>query len=91
MRLPGATLLAICLVLVPLYEGEMWTPFLFVAMVPVAAGTALGFVGNRIAVKHRGAESMAQFSRSQLPWATTGVALYAFGLPWVWYFLSALS
>ena len=87
MRLLGVALLALFAMLVPLYDREMWIPFLFVAMVPVAAGAALGFVGNRIATGHRGVESLAEFSASQLRWATAGVSLYAFVLPWVWYFL----
>lgn len=89
MRLPGAALLVLWLALVPLYGHGMWAPFLFVAMLPLAAAAALGFVGNRIAVEHRGAESVAEFSSSQLPWATAGVALYALVLPWAWYFLYA--
>ena len=89
MRLAGAALLVPYMAMVPLYDREVWMPLLFVAMVPLAAGAALGFVGNRIAVGHRGAESRGDFSRSQLPWATAAVALYAFVLPWVWYFLYA--
>lgn len=89
LRLPGAALLVVWLAMVPLYDREMWTLFLVVAMVPVAAGAALGIVGNRIAVGHRGVESLAEFSTSQLPWATAGVALYALVLPWTWYFLYA--
>jgi hypothetical protein len=89
LRLPGAGLFVLCTAMVPLYGRGMWIPFLFVGMVPLAAGAALGFVGNRIAVSHRGAESLADFSASQLPWATAGVTLYAFVLPWVWYFASA--
>ena len=85
----GAGLFVLCTAMVPLYGRGMWIPFLFVGMVPLAAGAALGFVGNRIAVSHRGAESLADFSASQLPWATAGVTLYAFVLPWVWYFASA--
>jgi hypothetical protein len=67
----------------------MWIPFLFVGMVPLAAGAALGFVGNRIAVAHRGVENQADFSASQLPWAMVGVMLFAFVLPWAWYFMNA--
>ena len=89
MRLPGSILLAFFAAMVLLYEREMWIPFLLTAMVPLAAGAALGLVGNRIAASHRGAESLADFSASQLPWATAGVTLYAFVLPWVWYFASA--
>ncbi len=89
MRLPGAALFVLCTAMVPLYDREMWIPLLFVAIVPVAAGAALGFVGNRIAADHRGVESLAELSTSQLPWATVGVVLYAFVLPWVWYFQDA--
>jgi hypothetical protein len=89
MRGPGGALIVLCAMLIPLYDREMWMPFLFLAMVPLAAGAALGFVGNRIAVSHRGVESLAEFSTSQLPWATAGVALYAFVLPWVGYLLYA--
>lgn len=89
MRVPGALLLVLFGVMVPLSAREMWTPLLFVATVPLAAGAALGFVGNRIAVRHRGAESRAAFSKSQLPWATVGVLIYAVVLPWVWYFVFA--
>lgn len=88
MRLPGVVLLALCTAMVPLYLREMWTPLLFVAMIPIAAGAALGFVGNRVAAGHRGAESPAEFSSSQLPWAIAGITLYAFVLPWLWYFLA---
>jgi len=91
MRLPGAILLLLCLAMVPLYAREMWIPFLFVAVVPFAAGAALGFVGHRIAVNHRGVESLAEYSKSQLPWATAGVVLYAVVLPWVWYFVNATA
>ena len=88
MRLPGVVLLALCTAMAPLYLREMWTPLLFVAMIPLAAGAALGFVGNRVAAGHRGAESLAEFSSSQLRWATAGITLYAFVLPWLWYFLA---
>ena len=89
MRLPGSILLAFFAAMVLLYEREMWIPFLLTAMVPLAAGAALGLVGNRIAASHRGAESVAELSANQLPWATAGIGLYAFVLPWAWYFLYA--
>ena len=89
MRVPGAILLAFWAGAIPLYEREVWIPLLFVMMVPLAAGAALGFVGNRIASVHRGPESVAAFSASQLPWAIAGIALYTFALPWIWYFLQA--
>ena len=88
MRLPGVGLFALFAAMVPLFDREMWIPLLFVAMLPIAAGAALGFVGNRIATGHRGVESLAEFSASQLPWAIAGVTIYAFVLPWVWYFLA---
>ena len=91
MRLPGAALLVFCVAMVPLYGRAMWIPFLFVTMVPLAAGAALGFVGNRIAMAHRGVESLADFSASQLPWATVGITLFAFVLPWVWYFVNSAA
>lgn len=89
MRLPGVVLLVSWAAMLPLYDRAMWIPFLFVAMVPLAAGAALGFVGNRVAVAHRGVESLADFSASQLPWATAGITLFAFVFPWIWYFLNA--
>ena len=89
MTLPGALLLMPVLAILPLYEREMWLPLLFVGMVPIAAGAALGFVGNRIAVAHTGLESPAAFSTSQLPWSLAGIALYTIVLPWAWYFTAA--
>jgi hypothetical protein len=89
MRLPGSVLLVFFGATVLLYERQMWIPCLLAAMVPLAAGAALGFVGNRIAAGHRGAETVAEFSTSQLPWATAGIGLYTFVLPWAWYFLYA--
>jgi len=86
MMLPGAILLVACLAVVPLYQREMWIPLLFVAVIPVAAGAALGFVGNRIAVQHTGLDHAGDVSASQLPWAVAGVVLYLFVLPWAWYF-----
>lgn len=89
MRLPGAALLALSLAMVPLYAQAMWTVLLMVALVPVAAGTALGFVGNRIGVAHTGLDDAAAFSASQLPWAVAGIVLYAVVLPWAWYFAAS--
>jgi len=91
MTLPGALLLAPCLAILPLYQREMWLPLLFVGMVPIAAGAALGFVGNRIGVAHTGLESPAAFSSSQLPWSLAGIALYTIVLPWGWYFMEAAN
>jgi hypothetical protein len=89
LRLPGAILFALWVAMIPLYEREMWVPFLLVAGIPLAAGAALGFVANRIAAGHRGAESVAEFSASQLRWAIAGIGLYVIVLPWTWYFLNA--
>lgn len=89
MRLPGAIMLGFFAALVPLYDGALWLPMLFVGMVPLAAGAALGLVGNRIAIAHRGPESVASFSSSQLPWALMGIVLFTIVLPWVWYFVYA--
>ncbi len=89
MMLPGALLLAPCLALGPLYLREMWVPLIFVAVVPVAAGAALGFVGNRIAVSHTGLEAPGAFSGTQLPWALAGIALHTVVLPWAWFFTSS--
>jgi hypothetical protein len=89
MRGAGTVLLTLYAAMLAFAFLEMWTPFLFVAMMPLAACAALGIVGNRIALNHRGAESLSTFSKSQLPWATGGVLLFAFVLPWAWYFVSA--
>ena len=91
MTLPGVVLLAPCLAVVPLYSREMWLPLLFVGMIPVAAGAALGFVGNRIAVAHTGLETPGAFSGSQLPWSLAGIALYTIVLPWLWYFTAGAN
>ena len=90
MRAAGAVVFVLCLALVPLYEREMWIPLLFIAMVPLAAGTALGFVGNRIATNHRASETATEFAASQLPWAIAGVGLFTIVLPWLWYFSYAV-
>ncbi|HIF94519.1 MAG TPA: hypothetical protein EYQ60_15570 [Myxococcales bacterium] len=86
MRMPGGVLLLVYAAIPPLYELGLWIPLLFVAMVPLAAGAALGFVGNRIASNDRHSESLADFSASQLPWAIAGVCLFTIVLPWLWYF-----
>lgn len=88
--LAGLLLLVPWLVAVPLWMRGALTLLLFVALVPVAAGAALGFVGNRIAAAKSGVRDPVAFSSSQLPWALAGVVLYAFVLPWAFYF-SALS
>lgn len=87
LRWPGAGLLMLCLSMLPLYDLGLWVPLLLVAMVPFAAGAALGFVGDRIAMSHRGVERLAEFSTSQYQWATTGVVIYSFVFPWLWYIL----
>ncbi|MBJ18967.1 MAG: hypothetical protein GY910_06205 [bacterium] len=91
MRLPGALLLAPCLAILPLYQREMWLPLLFVSVIPIAAGAALGFVGNRIAVQHTGLEGSGALSAHELPWALAGIVLHVFVLPWTWYFATAAS
>lgn len=87
MRIPGVLLLLPCLAIVPLYQRGLRIPLLFVAIVPLAAGAALGFVGNRIAVKNTGLTQPGALSADQLPWALAGIVLYAFVLPWLWLFL----
>lgn len=89
MTVPGALLLLPTFATVPLVQREMWLPLLFVGTVPLAAGAALAFVGNRIAVTHTGVEAPDAFSASQLPWALTGIALYTIVLPWAWFFTRA--
>lgn len=91
MRLPGVVLLALFVAMVPLYRAGMWIPLLAVGLVPLAAGAALGLVGNRIAAGHRGEESVARFSASQLPWALAGIALYTVVLPWAWFLVQTPS
>ena len=83
---PGLVLLLVWGAIWPLYQRELWLPLLFVAAIPIAAGAALGFVGNRIVVERRGLEDPAAFSASQLPWTLAGIGLYTFVLPWVLFF-----
>jgi hypothetical protein len=87
MRLPAALLFGIGAAMIPLLEREMWIPVMLLGSTLLAAGAALGFVGNRIAFGHRGNESLRDFSSSQLPWSTIGIALYTIVFPWGWYFL----
>ena len=82
----GAILGLLTLGLAPLYQQELWTPLLFLGMIPLSAAVALGFVGNRIAVGYTGLESPGAFSANQLPWAVAGIVLYTVGLPWAGYF-----
>ena len=83
---PGMILGLFTLGLAPLYQRELWIPLLFLAMIPLSAALALGFVGNRVAVGHTGLESPGAFSASQLPWAVAGIVLYTVALPWAGYF-----
>jgi hypothetical protein len=87
MRLPGAILFGIGAAMIPFLGREMWIPAMLLASTALAAGAALGLVGNRIAFGHRGSEPLRDFSASQLPWAAIGVALYTIVFPWGWYFL----
>lgn len=87
LALPGALLLVPCVAIGPLLARELWIPLLFVGAVPLAAGAALGFVGNRIAAAHTGIRDAGRLSASQLPWAVAGVVLHVFVLPWVVYLL----
>ena len=89
MTIPGTLLVVPTLAIVPLLQREMWLPLLFIGTIPLAAGAALAFVGNRIAVEHTGLEEPAAFSASQLPWSLAGIALHAVVLPWSWYFFLA--
>ena len=89
MPLPGALLLVPTVAVIPLYAKQLWIPLLFVGLLPLAAGAALGVVANRIAVAHTGLEQPGEFSASQLPWALAGIVLYFFVLPWAWYFTTA--
>jgi hypothetical protein len=91
MALPGALMLIACVAIVPLYQREMWIPALFVGMIPIAAGAALGFIGNRVAVRHTGLDQPGAFSASQLPWAIAGIVFYLVVLPWGLYFAGSLS
>ena len=88
MRAAGATLLFVCLAIWPLYQRELWLALIFVALLPVAGGAALGIVGNRIAASHLGIENSADLSTSQLPWSIAGIVLYVFVLPWLYFFAS---
>ena len=84
--LPGGFLLVATATAIPLYHQEMWVPMIFVGILPIAGGTALGFVANRIGVAHTKLEQPGAFAASQLPWAIGGVLLYLVILPWAWYF-----
>jgi hypothetical protein len=68
-----------------LYEWALWVPLVLVATIPLAAGAALGFVGNRIAFGRWGSRPVEGFWASQRRWALTGIVLHAFVLPWVAY------
>lgn len=89
MRVAGAVLLLVDLAIWPIYQRELWLLLLFVAMLPAAGGAALGIVGNRIAASHLGIENSADLSATQLPWSLAGIVLYAFVLPWLYFFASS--
>jgi hypothetical protein len=82
LPIPGVLVLAVWIILWPLYQRAMWVELLFVAAIPVAAGAALGFVGNRIAATRLDPDGQAELARSQLPWSLAGVILFVFVLPW---------
>jgi len=86
MRVSGAILLLVDLAIWPIYQRELWLLLLFVAIPAVAGAAALGIVGNRIAASHLGIENSADLSASQLPWSLAGIVLYAFVLPWLYFF-----
>ncbi|MBW2423126.1 MAG: hypothetical protein JRG86_02705 [Deltaproteobacteria bacterium] len=89
LPIPGMLVLAVWIVLWPLYQRAMWVELLFAAAIPVAAGAALGFVGNRIAASRLGTDAKAELARSQLPWSLAGVVLFVFVLPWALFLPSA--
>ena len=82
MRAPGVLALGAWLALWPAYQHLSWVAALFVGTIPLAAGAALGFVGNRIAVAATGVDEADALSARQLPWALGGIILYVFVLPW---------
>ncbi|MCA9502977.1 MAG: hypothetical protein KC616_07835 [Myxococcales bacterium] len=85
----GLLLLVPCLALAPLVARGLWLPALFVALVPIAAGAALGFAGHRIAAERTGLTDPRALARRQLPWALAGMALWTFVLPWALYLVGA--
>ena len=85
LRAAGLLVLVPALAIGPLVAGAHWVPLVFVASIPLAAGLALAFVGNRIAVAYTGLETPSAFSASQLPWALAGTALHTVVLPWTIY------
>ncbi|MEZ4291050.1 MAG: hypothetical protein R3E53_11180 [Myxococcota bacterium] len=85
----GLLLLVPCLALAPLVVRGLWLPALFVALVPIAAGAALGFAGHRIAAERTGLTDPRALARRQLPWALAGMALWTFVLPWALYLVGA--
>ena len=87
MRLSGVIVLVAFIALWPLYGQAPWSPIVVVGAIPLAAGAALGFVGNRIALAELGAENADALSASQLPWALAGIILHVFVFPWVAYFM----
>jgi hypothetical protein len=85
MRLPGVVVLMAWIALWPLFRQAPWIPIVFVGAIPLAAGAALGLVGNRIAFAELGAENADALSASQLPWALAGIVLHVFVFPWAAY------
>ena len=81
----GVLVLAVWVVLWPLYQRQMWTVLIFAAAIPIAAGAALGVVGHRIAATRLGAERGDALAQAQLPWALAGIVLFVFVLPWAIY------
>lgn len=90
LRLPGLLIGLATVAVVPLAlrasQNDAWLPAVLVAVIPIAAGTALAISGDRIAAEHRGISDPAVLSATQLPWALIGITLYVFVLPWVFYF-----
>lgn len=90
LRVPGAVLLVISLSIIPLMLLGYWIPSLAAAAIPIAAGAALGFSGNQIAMKNLEIEDAAVLAARQLPWALAGIVLHVIVLPWC-YFLFVLN
>jgi ABC-type nickel/cobalt efflux system permease component RcnA len=89
LRVPGSILALLWIAMIPLYARGLWIPLWMVASIVVAAGAALGMVGNRIVVERGGVEDLRDRSARQWPWTAAGIVLYAFVLPWLWYFVVA--
>ena len=89
LRIPGFVLALLWLAMIPLYARGLRIPLGMVASVVVAAGAALGVVGNRIVVERSSSGDLRERSARQWPWTAAGIVLYAFVLPWLWYFFLA--